>query len=108
MKFRSIISLSMAIAALTLALCGPDLALADTITEFEGPMEKVMNTLTGPWAKAVAIIMFVTAAFILWFRKEELDGFAKGLCVIVMIISTLAFAQSIIGAMFSFGSGALI
>ena len=85
-----------------------DLALADTISEFESPMERVMNTLTGPWAKAVAIVMFVTAAFILWFRKEELDGFAKGLCVVVMIIATLAFAPAIVGSMFSFSSGALI
>ncbi|SDP36080.1 TrbC/VirB2 family protein [Desulforhopalus singaporensis] len=108
MKFTNIISLSMIVAVFALILCGSGLALADTIAEFEGPMEKVKNTLTGPWAKFVAIIMFLTAAFMLWFRKEELDGFAKGLCVVVMIISTLAFADTIVSRIFTFGSGALI
>jgi type IV secretory pathway VirB2 component (pilin) len=86
----------------------PDGVLATTISEFQTPTETLMETLRGPWAKAVAIIMILAAAFMMWFKKDDLDGMAKGFLVVVCIISVLALAEPIINQLFSFGSGALI
>nr|WP_321400235.1 TrbC/VirB2 family protein [uncultured Desulfobacter sp.] len=85
-----------------------DSAFASTISEFETPTETVMETLRGKWAKSIAIVMILAAAFVMWFKKEDLDGITKGFLVVVCIISILALAEPIIDTMFTFGSGALI
>lgn len=86
----------------------PDSVFAATISEFATPTEKLMETLRGPWAKAVAVIMILAAAFMMWFKKDDLDGMAKGFLVVVCIISVLTLAEPILDTLFSFGSGALI
>ena len=67
-----------------------------------------METLRGPWAKAVAILMLIAAALVMWFRKDELDGMTRGFLVVTCIISILALAEPIVDTLFTFGSGALI
>ena len=42
-----------------------DTAFASTISEFETPAETLMETLRGPWAKSVAILMILAAAFVM-------------------------------------------
>lgn len=86
----------------------PDSVFATTISEFQTPAETLMETLRGPWAKAVSIIMILVAAFMMWFKKDDLDGMAKGFLVVVSIISILTLAEPIIDTLFTFGSGALI
>lgn len=81
---------------------------ATVIPEFATPAQKLMETLRGPWAKAVAIIMLIAAALVMWFRKDELDGMAKGFLVVVAILSIMTMAEPIVNALFSFGAGALI
>jgi len=95
-------------ALILLTAIFPDLVLATTISEFETPTETLMETLRGPWAKAVAVIMILAAAFMMWFKKDDLDGMAKGFLVVVCIISVLTLAEPILNQLFSFGSGALI
>lgn len=91
------------------ALASPDIAVAaQTITAFQTPTETLMNTLRGPWAKAVAIVMILAAAFMMWFKKDDLDGITKGFLVVVCIISVLALAEPIIDTLFVFGGGTLI
>ena len=85
-----------------------DSAFASTITEFATPAQTLMETLRGPWAKAVAILMIIAAALVMWFRKDELDGMTRGFLVVVAIISILALAEPIVDKLFTFGSGALI
>ncbi len=85
-----------------------DSAFAKTIKEFATPTDTVMETLRGPWAKSVAILMILAAAFVMWFKKDDLDGMTKGFLVVVCIISVLALAEPIIDTLFSFGNGALI
>jgi type IV secretory pathway VirB2 component (pilin) len=85
-----------------------DSVFASTISEFETPAETLMETLRGPWAKSVAILMILAAAFVMWFKKDDLDGMTKGFLVVVCIISVLALAEPIIDTLFTFGSGALI
>lgn len=87
----------------------PDFSFAgDIVEEFASPTEKWMNTLRGPWMKFIAIIMIIAAGLTMWFKKDDLDGMAKGALVIVTIISIVALAEPIVNKLFSFGSGALI
>lgn len=104
--------LSLFVPALILSFLGVlifiDSTLASTISEFETPAETLMETLRGPWAKSVSILMILAAAFVMWFKKDDLDGMTKGFLVVVCIISVLALAEPIIDTLFTFGSGALI
>jgi hypothetical protein len=52
--------------------------------------------------------MILAAAFVMWFKKDDLDGMTKGFLVVVCIISVLALAEPIIDTLFTFGTGALI
>lgn len=100
--------LPLFLAVITIAIL-PDLSFAgEVIEEFASPTETWMNTLRGPWAKFVSIIMILAAALTMWFKKDDLDGMAKGALVVVCIISILALAEPIVNKLFNFGSGALI
>lgn len=85
----------------------PDQALASGISEFTGPVEKVMNTLTGPVGKAVAIIGMALCGYYFINNKEDIAGGAKALLGVVFGICFIAFAMPIVNSIFSF-SGAVI
>lgn len=91
-----------------IALLLPDLAFADSITEFSTPFEKIMNTITGPVGKWISMTMLATCGFVFWSRKEDLEGGFKLLLGIAMAISFIAFASGIVSSMFSFSTGRLI
>ena len=107
-KYFPSILMSLVLIAIFSAIIFPDSVFATTISEFEGPTDTLMETLRGKWAKSVAIIMILAAAFMMWFKKDDLDGMAKGFLVVVCIISVLTLAEPILDQLFSFGSGALI
>lgn len=91
-----------------LCIACPDLALASGgISEFTGPLEKVVNTLTGPAGKFLSIAAFGITFIIYLFNREDIGGSFKLLLQVVMGISGIAFAGSIINSVFSF-SGAVI
>ena len=95
---------------LALLLCAmlPELALASTgISEFTGPVEKVMNTITGPVGKSVAIIGMALCGYYFITNKDDISGGAKTLLSIVFGICFIAFASPIINSVFSF-SGAVV
>ncbi len=95
-------------AALALALIMPDFAFATDITEFSGPFEKVMHTITGPVGKWISMTMMAACGFVFWARKEDLEGGFKLLLGIVFAISFISFASSIVSSVFSFSTGCLI
>jgi type IV secretion system protein VirB2 len=85
----------------------PDVANASGgISEFAGPVEKVMETITGPVGKAIAIIGMALCGFYFITNKEDISGGAKALLGIVFGICFIAFAAPIVNSVFSF-SGAL-
>lgn len=77
------------------------------ITEFEEPAFKVMNTLTGTWAKYFSIIMMAITGVTFILKREELSGGFKMLLSIVFGISFIAYASSIVSTLFGF-KGALL
>ena len=94
-------------ALAALALLSPDAALASGgITEFSSPLEKVVNTITGPAGKYISITAFAACGVYYIMNRDSLDGAFKLLLQIVMGISLIAFAGSIINSVFSF-SGAV-
>lgn len=93
---------------LAVFLVFPDQALASGgIGEFTGPVEKVMNTLTGPVGKAVAIVGMALCGFYFINNKEDIAGGSKALLGVVFGICFIAFASPIVNSVFSF-SGAVV
>jgi len=97
---------------LALALCGlvalPELALASGgIGEFSAPLEKVMNTITGPAGKTISIVAMALCGLVFIMNKDDLSGGFKLLLGVVFGISFIAFASSIVNSVFSF-SGAVV
>ncbi len=86
----------------------PDLALASGgITEFSSPLEKVVNTITGPAGKWISIVAMALCGIIFIMNKDDVSGGFKLLLGVVFGISFIAFASSIVNSVFTF-SGALI
>lgn len=93
---------------LTLCLCFPDIAAASGgITEFSSPLERVVNTITGPAGKWISIVAMALCGVIFITNKDDLSGGFKLLLSVVFGISFIAFAASIVNSVFSF-SGAVI
>ena len=97
----------LSLAALCL-LIFPDIAAASGgITEFSSPLEKVVNTITGPAGKWISIVAMALCGVIFIMNKDDISGGFKLLLSVVFGISFIAFAASIVNSVFSF-SGAVI
>ena len=95
------------LAAVCLLLT-PDIAAASGgITEFSSPLEKVVNTITGPAGKWISIVAMALCGVIFIMNKDDISGGFKLLLSVVFGISFIAFATSIVNSEFSF-SGAVI
>ena len=94
--------------SLALCLCFPDIAVASGgITEFSSPLERVVNTITGPAGKWISIVAMALCGVIFIMNKDDISGGFKLLLSVVFGISFIAFAASIVNSVFSF-SGAVI
>jgi len=86
----------------------PNLALASGgISEFSGPLEKVVGTITGPAGKWISIVAMALCGVIFIMNKDDISGGFKLLLSVVFGISFIAFASSIVNSVFSF-SGAIV
>lgn len=89
-------------------LLTPEIAAASGgITEFSSPLEKVVNTITGPAGKWISIVAMALCGVIFIMNKDDISGGFKLLLSVVFGISFIAFATSIVNSVFSF-SGAVI
>jgi len=77
------------------------------IDQFSSPLEKVVNTITGPAGKWIAVIGMCTCGLVYMQNKEDISGGVKLLLNVVFAICFIAFATQIIDAVFTF-SGAVI
>lgn len=95
-------------ALLALVLILPETALATGgITEFSGPLEKVVGTITGPAGKWISIVAMALCGIVFIYNKDDLTGGFKLLLSVVFGISFISFAASIVTSIFSF-SGAVV
>ena len=94
------------LVALVLVL--PELAQASGgISEFSSPLEKVVQTVTGPAGRWVSIVAMALCGVIFIMNKDDITGGFKLLLFVVFGISFIAFAASIVNGVFSF-SGAVV
>jgi type IV secretion system protein VirB2 len=77
------------------------------IGDFSAPLEKVMNTITGPAGKTISIVAMAICGLTFIWNKDDISGGFKLLLGVVFGISFIAFASSIVNNIFSF-SGAMV
>jgi type IV secretory pathway VirB2 component (pilin) len=92
-------------AALTLVVCGPAWA-SGTNMPWEQPLQQVLDSVQGPVAKIIAVLIIIVTGLTLAFG-ETAGGFRR-LIQIVFGISIAFAASSFFLSFFSFGGGALV
>lgn len=95
------------LACMILAACPEPVLASGGISEFSGPLEKVVGTITGPAGKWISIVAMALCGIIFIMNKDDISGGFKLLLSVVFGISFIAFAGSIVNSVFSF-SGALV
>lgn len=97
-----------AIALIFLFLSEPAFA-GNTSLPWEGPLETLKKSLTGPVALAIALIGVVVAGGMLIFGGE-LGEFARRIIMLVLVLSLLILSSPILSTLFGVtsGSGAII
>lgn len=88
----------MALAVLVL-LFMPDFAHAAGAggggMPWESPLQKLIDSLTGPVAIGVSILCILAAGLVLAFGGE-ITGFVRTLIVVVLVISVIVFAAGLL------------
>ena len=97
--------LSASAAALTVTFATPIWA-AGTGMPWEQPLQQVLESVQGPVAKIVAVIIIITTGLTLAFG-ETAGGFRR-LIQIIFGLSIAFAASSFFLSFFSFGGGALV
>ena len=107
-KIPSRISTFLAPAALglSLAITATAAQAAGSGMPWEAPLQKVLESVQGPVAKIVAVLIIITTGLALAFGESN-GGFRK-LVQIVFGLSIAFAASSFFLSFFSFGGGALI
>ena len=96
------------IALVAVVVAFPEMVLASGgITEFSSPLEKVVNTITGPAGKYISIVAMAICGLIFIMNKDDISGGFKLLLSVVFGISFIAFAGSMVNSIYSF-SGAVL
>jgi len=92
-------------AAVTLMLAGPARAAGSSMP-WEAPLQSILESIEGPVAKIIAVIIIIVTGLTLAFGDTS-GGFRR-LIQIVFGISIAFAASSFFLSFFSFGGGALI
>jgi type IV secretory pathway VirB2 component (pilin) len=95
----------LAPAILMICLAGPAYAAGSSMP-WEAPLQKILDSVEGPVAKIIAVIIIVTTGLTLAFGDTS-GGFRR-LVQIVFGLSIAFAASSFFLTFFSFGGGALI
>lgn len=94
-----------ALAAVTLAMAAPAHAAGSSMP-WEEPLQQILESIEGPVAKIVAVIIIIATGLALAFGDTG-GGFRK-LIQIVFGLSIAFAASSFFLSFFSFGGGALV
>lgn len=96
-----------AFAMALLLVAEPSLASeAGTGLEWEGPLQAIMRSMTGPVAFMISFIAIVIAgAMLVW--GGELNEFARRVVMLILVISLIMFAGSILRRLFVGGAATI-
>ena len=95
----------IAVSAVALLLASPAYA-AGSGMPWEAPLQQILDSVQGPVAKIVAVIVIITTGLTLAFG--ETSGGFRRLIQIVFGLSIAFAASSYFLSFFSFGGGALL
>lgn len=102
------LSLSVLAVLAAMAVVLPEQAFASGgLDEFASPFEKVVNTITGKWGQLISVAGMAVCGVVFIFNRQDMGEGFKMLLQVVFGICFIAFASTIVTAMFSF-SGAVI
>lgn len=104
MKTRQLTRIG-ALALASMAFAAPAFA-AGSGMPWEGPLEQVVDSITGPVARAAAVIAIVTAGTVIMF--SEGGGGVRKLAFVGLGIAVMFAAVSFFLDFFGFAGGALI
>ena len=102
---RTLLSASC-LAAVTLIVLAPDAMAAGSGMPWEEPLQRILESVQGPVAKIVAVIIIIVTGLTLAFG--ETSGGFRRLIQIVFGLSIAFAASSFFLSFFSFGGGALV
>lgn len=103
MSSKKALTLLLGLAAASLVMIEPALASGGGGLPWEGPLEQIQESITGPVAGAIALAAVAIAGGMLIFGGE-LNDFARRLCYIVLVAGILLGATQIVGLFGSSGS----
>ena len=104
MSSKKVLTLLLGLAAASLVMIEPALASSGGGgLPWEGPLEQIQESITGPVAGAIALAAVAIAGGMLIFGGE-LNDFARRLCYIVLVAGILLGATQIVGLFGSSGS----
>nr|WP_269450368.1 TrbC/VirB2 family protein [Sphingomonas sp. CCH5-D11] len=96
---------SLSVAALSVAMAAPAHASGSSMP-WEAPLQSILESIEGPVAKIVAVIIIIMTGLTLAFGDTS-GGFRR-LIQIVFGLSIAFAASSFFLSFFSFGGGALV
>jgi type IV secretion system protein VirB2 len=106
MQFSRRLATSIQLASCLLLTCVDRAFAAGTNMPWEQPLQQVLDSVQGPVAKIVAVLIIIVTGLTLAFG-ETAGGFRR-LIQIVFGISIAFAASSFFLSFFSFGGGALV
>jgi type IV secretion system protein VirB2 len=93
---NAVIAVALLAAPIVLACVAPALASSGGSLPWEGPLQQIQESITGPVAGAIALAAVAIAGGMLIFGGE-LNDFARRLVYIVLVAGILLGATNIIG-----------
>ena len=104
-RARHRIVMTMSVAMLSVSVAAPAYASGSSMP-WEQPLQQILQSIEGPVAKIVAVIIIITTGLTLAFGDTS-GGFRR-LIQIVFGLSIAFAASSFFLSFFSFGGGALV
>jgi type IV secretion system protein TrbC len=102
---RQRLAMTVSVVALSVAVTAPAYASGSSMP-WEQPLQQILQSIEGPVAKIIAVIIIITTGLALAFGDTS-GGFRR-LIQIVFGLSIAFAASSFFLSFFSFGGGALV
>lgn len=87
----------------SLSLPGMSFASSSSGMPWEGPLQKVVDSITGPVAFGISVLAIAVAGLSLAFGGQ-LDGFVHKLAIIALVVSLIVFSVNVLSAVFGVSS----
>ncbi|WP_318452292.1 TrbC/VirB2 family protein [Photobacterium leiognathi] len=93
---------------LSVVLLSPFAHASNTGMPWESPLEKIVDSITGPVAFGISVLGVVAAGISLIFNNNDMSGFVKLLAGLALVISLIVFATNLLSNVFGVSSTLVI